>query len=86
MYVLNFTLLGVYINLFIFMLITPLMVMAGFAVAIAGYLFGAGLAWLFRLNRAQIIAVAIETSFQVGKYILCLDLLLGRRAVPATLN
>jgi len=55
---------GVYINLFIFILITPLMVMAGFAVAIAGYLFGAGLAFLFRLNRAQIIAVAIETSFQ----------------------
>ena len=61
--------IGVYINLFIFILITPLMVMAGFAVAIAGYLFGAGLAFLFRLNRAQIIAVAIETSFQVRKCI-----------------
>ena len=34
--------------------------------AITGYLFGGGLAKLFKLTRGQIIAVAIETSFQNG--------------------
>ena len=43
---------------------TPTMVVAGFTIAIAGYVFGAGLAWVFRLPRPQIVAVAIETSFQ----------------------
>ena len=57
---------GVYINIFIFLLMTPAMFLAGFVVAIAGYLFGAGLAKLFKLNRGQIVAVAIETSFQNG--------------------
>ena len=55
---------GIYINLFIFLLMTPTMVVAGFTIAIAGYVFGAGLAWVFRLPRPQIVAVAIETSFQ----------------------
>ena len=57
---------GVYINLFIFLLMTPAMFLAGFIVAITGYLFGGGLAKLFKLTRGQIIAVAIETSFQNG--------------------
>ena len=39
---------GVYINLFIFQLMTPLMVAAGFVVAASGYSFGAALAWVFR--------------------------------------
>ena len=39
---------GVYINLYIFQLITPLMIAAGFIVAFAGYVFGAVLAWIFR--------------------------------------
>ena len=55
---------GIYINLFIFLLMTPTMVAAGFTIAIAGYVFGASLAWVFGLPRGQIIAVAIETSFQ----------------------
>ena len=55
---------GIYINLFIFLLMTPTMVAAGFTIAIAGYIFGASLAWVFGLPRGQIIAVAIETSFQ----------------------
>ena len=55
---------GIYINLFIFLLMTPTMVLAGFTIAIAGYVFGASLAWVFGLPRGQIIAVAIETSFQ----------------------
>jgi sodium/bile acid cotransporter 3/5 len=57
---------GVYINLFIFQLITPLMVAAGFVVAVCGYVFGAALAWAFRLSLPQITAVSIETSFQNG--------------------
>lgn len=57
---------GVYINLFIFQLITGKMVGAGFVVAISGYLFGAGLSWMFRLNWAQITAVSVETAFQNG--------------------
>jgi len=57
---------GVYMNLFIFLLITPLMVLAGFIVAVAGYVFGAMFAWVFRLKLPQITAVAIETSFQNG--------------------
>ena len=40
------------------------MVLAGFTIAIAGYVFGASLAWVFGLPKGQIIAVAIETSFQ----------------------
>ena len=55
---------GIYINLFIFLLMTPTMVLAGFTIAIAGYVFGASLAWVFGLPKGQIIAVAIETSFQ----------------------
>jgi sodium/bile acid cotransporter 3/5 len=57
---------GVYINFFIFQLITPLMIAAGFAVALSGYFFGAALAWAFRLTIPQITAVSIETSFQNG--------------------
>ena len=57
---------GVYINLFIFLLMTPAMFLAGFIVAITGYLFGGGLAKVFKLTKGQIIAVAIETSFQNG--------------------
>lgn len=40
---------GVYINLYVFELITGPMVAAGFIVAAAGYLVGGGLAWLCRL-------------------------------------
>jgi len=57
---------GVYINLFIFQLMTPLMIGAGFIVNAAGYIFGGLLAWIFKLPRAQITAVSIETAFQNG--------------------
>ena len=40
---------GIYLNLFIFLLMTGTMVAAGFLVAGAGYVFGAFLAWIFRL-------------------------------------
>ena len=39
---------GIYLNLFIFKLMTGRMVAAGFLVAGAGYIFGAFLAWIFR--------------------------------------
>ncbi len=39
---------GVYINLYVFELITGMMVAAGFLVAAAGYVIGASLAWLCR--------------------------------------
>ena len=55
---------GIYINLFIFMLITWKTVMAGFLVAFCGYAFGAIFAWLCRLNVAQITAVSIEVTRQ----------------------
>jgi len=42
------------------------MVVAGFLVAGAGYLFGGGLAWLFRMKVPQIKAISIETAFQNG--------------------
>lgn len=42
------------------------MVAAGFMVAGAGYFFGAGLAWIFRLEWDKIVAVSIETAFQNG--------------------
>jgi len=57
---------GVYINLFLFELITPLMIAAGFAVSSSGYMLGAGLAWLARLELSQITAVSVETAFQNG--------------------
>jgi len=57
---------GVYINLFIFVLITPLMIAAGFMVAVSGYVLGALLSWVMGLSLPQITAVAIETSFQNG--------------------
>ena len=57
---------GIYINLFIFMLITWKTVIAGFLVAFCGYAFGAIFAWICRLKVAQITAVSIETAFQNG--------------------
>ena len=64
--VLFFFTAGVYINLYLFKLMTPQMVASGFIVCGAGYIFGGGLAWAFRLNWAQIKAVSIETAFQNG--------------------
>jgi predicted Na+-dependent transporter len=46
-YKLNYLLqVGMYINRFIFLLMTWQMVVAGFLVAFCGYTFGAGFAWL----------------------------------------
>eukprot|EP00096_Caligus_rogercresseyi_P010279 TRINITY_DN3691_c0_g1_i2.p1 TRINITY_DN3691_c0_g1~~TRINITY_DN3691_c0_g1_i2.p1 ORF type:complete len:465 (-),score=119.95 TRINITY_DN3691_c0_g1_i2:154-1548(-) len=55
---------GIWMNWFIFQLLTGTLVAAGFIVAISGYCLGASFAWLFRLELPQIIAVSIETTFQ----------------------
>ncbi|XP_064467099.1 ileal sodium/bile acid cotransporter-like [Ornithodoros turicata] len=38
--------------------------LAASGVAILGFLFGAGIAWIARLNKSQIIAVSLETAIQ----------------------
>ncbi|GIX81470.1 solute carrier family 10 member 6 [Caerostris darwini] len=55
---------GLYVNQFVFKLFTWQVVLAGISIAWGGYCFGALMAWLFRLERAQIMAVSIETAFQ----------------------
>ncbi|GIY42088.1 p3 protein [Caerostris extrusa] len=55
---------GLYVNQFVFKLFTWQVVLAGISIAWGGYCFGALMAWSFRLERAQIMAVSIETAFQ----------------------
>lgn len=55
---------GLYANSFVFSLFTWQVVVAGVGIAWGGYCFGALMAWIFRLNKPQIIAVSIETAFQ----------------------
>lgn len=55
---------GLYANRFVFSLFTWQVVLAGVGIAWGGYCFGALMAWLFRLNNSQIVAVSIETAFQ----------------------
>ncbi|XP_035215145.1 P3 protein-like, partial [Stegodyphus dumicola] len=55
---------GLYANSFVFSLFTWQVVLSGLGIAWGGYCFGALMAWLFRLERSQIIAVSIETAFQ----------------------
>ncbi|GIX81473.1 p3 protein [Caerostris darwini] len=56
--------LASYVNRFVFYLFTWRVVVAGLSIAWGGYCFGALVSWLFRLERAQIIAISIETAFQ----------------------
>lgn len=55
---------GLYANSFVFSLFTWQVLLAGICIAWGGYTFGALMAWIFRLNKSQIIAVSIETAFQ----------------------
>ena len=48
---------GVYVNLYVFSLITGMMVLAGFVVAFAGYAVGGLLAWACRQERRKINVV-----------------------------
>ena len=57
---------GIYINLFIFKLLTWQLIAGGFLCYFGGYIFGGLFAWLCRLKPAQIGAVSIETAFQNG--------------------
>ncbi|GIY13178.1 hypothetical protein CEXT_193401 [Caerostris extrusa] len=56
--------IGLIIKRFVFYLFTWRVVVAGLSIAWGGYCFGALVSWLFRLERAQIIAISIETAFQ----------------------
>ncbi|XP_055934903.1 hepatic sodium/bile acid cotransporter-like [Argiope bruennichi] len=53
-----------YVNRFVYYLFTWQVVVAGLSIAWGGYCFGALVSWIFRLDRAQIIAISIETAFQ----------------------
>ena len=60
---------GIYLNLFIFLLMTGTMVAAGFLVAGAGYVFGAFLAWIFRLvARPSTITLATRWCNEFKSY------------------
>ncbi|CAL1274279.1 unnamed protein product [Larinioides sclopetarius] len=56
--------LASYVNRFVFYLFTWQVVVAGLSIAWGGYCFGALVSWLFRLEKAQIVAISIETAFQ----------------------
>ncbi|GBM36753.1 P3 protein [Araneus ventricosus] len=56
--------LASYVNRFVFYLFTWQVVVAGLSIAWGGYCFGALVSWMFRLEKAQIIAISIETAFQ----------------------
>lgn len=58
--------IGTYSYWYIVTLITIWDVMATSVVLVSGFLFGAAMAWLARLNRKQIIAVSLETAIQNG--------------------
>uniref|UniRef100_A0A023G4R9 Putative sodium-bile acid cotransporter ixodes scapularis sodium-bile acid cotransporter n=1 Tax=Amblyomma triste TaxID=251400 RepID=A0A023G4R9_AMBTT len=58
--------IGTYSYWYIVTLITIMDVVAAFVVVVAAFLFGATMAWLFRLNRKQVIAVSLETAIQNG--------------------
>ena len=58
--------LGFYVLSYIFILLEWRQLVSGLCVASAGFVFGALFAWMARLNRAQIIAVSMETALQNG--------------------
>lgn len=56
--------LGFYSMSHIFILMDWILLTAGLAVTVSGFLFGALFAWITRLGRPQIIAVSLETAMQ----------------------
>ncbi|XP_050047643.1 ileal sodium/bile acid cotransporter-like [Dermacentor andersoni] len=58
--------IGTYTYWYIVTLITLMEVVAASVVVVTGFLFGATMAWLFRLTSKQIIAVSLETAIQNG--------------------
>merc|ERR1712150_164005 len=57
---------GIWNAKYMFWLITWRHVITGFLVGNLGYIFGAGLAWVCRQKRPQIIAISLETALQNG--------------------
>ena len=56
--------IGVYTNLFIFRLITPMFVLAGCSLPYLGFLFGGLMATLLRQPLRRVVAITIETGIQ----------------------
>jgi len=61
-----FPCVGLANNYHFFYLCTWRTVVSGAALGLLGFSFGAGLAWLCRQDRAQIIAISLETAIQNG--------------------
>ena len=57
---------GIWNSQFMFWLLTWRHVLTGFLIGNLGYVFGAGLAWVCRQKRPQIIAISLETALQNG--------------------
>ncbi|XP_061197377.1 ileal sodium/bile acid cotransporter-like [Saccostrea echinata] len=55
---------GVYANLYVFKLLTPVTLLAGALVPYCGFFFGAVVAFLTRHDRQKILTIAIETGIQ----------------------
>ena len=53
---------GVYVNLYVFSLITGMMVLAGFVVAFAGYAVGGILAWACRFEKINIYRDGLKSG------------------------
>ncbi|XP_023320699.1 sodium/bile acid cotransporter [Eurytemora carolleeae] len=57
---------GTWNNLFFFYLATWQHLISGTLLGLVGYAFGAGLAFLFKMDKPQIIAISLETAIQNG--------------------
>ena len=56
---------GISNSLYFFYLVTWRHLLSGFLLGTLGYMFGAGLAWICRQEKPQIIAISLETAIQV---------------------
>ncbi|XP_033754108.1 ileal sodium/bile acid cotransporter-like [Pecten maximus] len=56
--------IGIYANLYIFRLMTPLNLLAGALLPYIGFIFGAVMAFATRRNKRDILTIAIETGIQ----------------------
>jgi len=58
--------IGIWNNIYFFYLCEWTHLISGALLGIAGYTMGAGLAFVFRMGKPQIIAISLETAFQNG--------------------
>lgn len=56
--------LAIYTLWDLFPLLDIYMLMAGLSVSVAGFIFGAGMAWITRRTKPEIIAISLETAMQ----------------------